>query len=47
MHTSPQEMKGWVSLVGGLVQAEEAPEKGHRVVQARPLSAPALSYHDA
>ena len=46
MHTSPPEPKGWVSLVGSLVQAE-APEKVHRAVQARPLSAPALSCCDA
>ena len=40
MHTSPPEPKGWVSLVGSLVQAEEAPEKGHGVVQGPGLCQP-------
>ena len=47
MHVSPPEPKGSVSLVGSLAQAEDAPEKGHGAVQARPLSAPALSCHNA
>ena len=47
MPTSPPDPKGSVSLVGSLAQAEEAPEKGHGAVQARPLSAPALSCHNA
>ena len=46
-HTSPLELKGQVSLVGSLVQAQEAPEKGLGVVKARALSAPALSCCDA
>ena len=46
-HTSPLEPEGQVSLVGSLVQAQEAPEKGLGVVKARALSAPALSCCDA
>ena len=46
-HTSPLELKGQVSLVGSLVQAQEAPEKGLGVVKARALSAPAPSCCDA
>ena len=46
-HTSPLEAEGCVSLVGSLVQAQEAPEKGLGAVKARALSAPALSCCDA